>query len=318
MTRVPGTRFCFPERRSIYETPKRGRFKNLSPDAYKSWDIVSVGVRRRKEGRQERRRKTMAAVSKISRASSSLFPMVDACACYGHHAALLLSGRGEMITTPNRLRGERSSTDACVSEGSERVARVDKEVADEWKGFSNWSRNGLFLGPGSRVRFVVPLSDLFEEPPRRRRAARLETKRLVCLSSSLPPIAALPLCLSLPSFAIPPRHALSLSLLLCFCNLFVSASSVFLFSSSSSSVSSPPSSLLLRSSVRRCWFVRESSASYRTSLAHTPACRCISLAGERCCSVLRDPWALVRTCDTRFLPVFCQRQAGINPRERES
>lgn len=58
-------------------------------------------------------------------------PMVDACACYGHHAALLLSGRGEMITTPNRLRGERSSTDACVSEGSERVARVDKEVADE-------------------------------------------------------------------------------------------------------------------------------------------------------------------------------------------
>lgn len=191
------------------------------------------------------------------------FSPVDACACYGHHAAPPLPPPprpGEMITTPNRLRGERRST---------RVARVDKEVADGAKGV-------LKLVAKRPGRFV-PLSDLFEEePPRRRRAARLETKRLVCLSYPLL-FSIHPLLLSHSVSPSPrsPSHPVTLFLF-----LYYYVFAIYLC------LHPPPFYfllfllLLLRCSVRRCWFVRESSASYRTSLARTPLPAGASLSQE--------------------------------------
>lgn len=176
----------------------------------------------------------------------------------------LLSPRpGEMITTPNRLRGERRST---------RVARVDKEVADGAKGVLKLAAKRP--GPRfSRVSFLCPifLKSRHEEGEQLALRQSVSCASLT-LSSSLPPIAPLPLCLSLPSFAIPPRHALSLSLLLCFCNLFVSASSAFLFSPPS-----PPSFLCETVLVR----ARVVGLLPNLPRTHTAACRCISLAGER-------------------------------------
>lgn len=192
------------------------------------------------------------------------FSPVDACACYGHHAAPPPPPRpGEMITTPNRLRGERRST---------RVARVDKEVADGAKGVLKLAAKRP--GPRfSRVSFLCPifLKSRHEEGEQLALRQSVSCASLT-LSSSLPPIALLPLCLSLPSFAIPPRHALSLSLLLCFCNLFVSASSAFLFSPPS-----PPSFLCETVLVR----ARVVGLLPNLPRTHTAACRCISLAGER-------------------------------------
>lgn len=96
---------------------------------------------------------------------------------------------------------------------------------------------------GSASRVFRSFVRSFEEPPRSR-AARLETKR-VLLPPPIVESSRVPLLFSLLSFLLgpspshsvcfpfgsttPPRHTLSLSLLLCFCNLFVSASSGFLF-----------------------------------------------------------------------------------------
>lgn len=65
------------------------------------------GAEKKEDKRDDERRRWPSRPCPKFHASLLLFsPMADACACYGHHAALLPSGRGEMITTPNRLRGE--------------------------------------------------------------------------------------------------------------------------------------------------------------------------------------------------------------------
>lgn len=152
-------------------------------------------------------------------------------------------------------------------------------------------------GPPLLLARFVPLSGLLKS---RREGEQLALRQSVCCSlggsvscarrpsprsSLLSPHRSAPACLA--CLSAPPRHTLSLSLLLCFCNLFVSASSGFLFPPSSSSFVASSSSL-------RTVPVRQSpSASYRTSLAHTPARRCISLTGGA-----RTSGPSARTCDT--------------------
>lgn len=154
---------------------------------------------------------------------------------------------------------------------------------------------------GSASRAFRSFVRSFEEPPRSR-AARLETKRVLLpppiVESSRVPLLfsllkSLPLfpsrTIALPLCLLPLRfhhstssHSFSFSIIMflqsicvCILRLFISSSSFLLVRSYSAGS-------------------RESSASYRTSLAHTSDRRCISLTGG---ARTREPGA--RTCDTR-------------------
>lgn len=79
-----------------------GRFKNLSPGAYKSWDIVSVGIRCRKgeremaeDRRDETRRDETVLSRNFTRQTVLLFPRINARPGYGA-AAVCFRGRVEV------------------------------------------------------------------------------------------------------------------------------------------------------------------------------------------------------------------------------
>lgn len=154
---------------------------------------------------------------------------------------------------------------------------------------------------GSASRAFRSFVRSFEEPPRSR-AARLETKRVllpppIVESSRVPLLFSLlkspplfpPHTIALPLCLLPLRfhhstssHSFSFSIIMflqsicvCILRLFISSSSFLVVRSYSAGS-------------------RESSASYRTSLAHTSDRRCISLTGG---ARTREPGA--RTCDTR-------------------
>lgn len=89
-----------------------GRFKNLSPGAYKSWDMVSVGIRRRNG---EKETKTTVLSRNFTRQTVPFFfslpppPLPSykrAARLWRRGSVFPWSGGGEMITTPNRLREE--------------------------------------------------------------------------------------------------------------------------------------------------------------------------------------------------------------------
>lgn len=228
-----------------------GRFKNLSSDTYKSWDIP-VGLRRRKEERDEWKRTNDGFwLCRNFTRPVLLFPansLTFSRWVWDIARLFLWSDRGEMITTPNRLREEIPrvhGVSVCYSHKYVLCTiLVDKEAVDEWKRFSNWSRNGLL---GLLLARFVPLSGLLKSRHEAEQLALRQSvcccllpswNRLVCLSCSLFSNLLLSfLLVPSPSHSVcfpfgsttPPRHTLSLSLLLCFCNLFVSASSGFLF-----------------------------------------------------------------------------------------